>query len=89
MIDRLVRRGLVQRIENVDDRRSAYIRLTAKGAELERRALASYVEGADTLMAPLSAAERATLDGWLERLRICFEDPEAARTGRQPTSRRA
>ena len=59
MIDRLVRRGLVQRIENVDDRRSAYIRLTAQGAELERRALASYVEGADTLMAPLSAAELA------------------------------
>lgn len=68
MVDRLVRRGLVQRIENVDDRRSAFVRLTAAGAALERRALESYLDGAERVLAPLSEAERAALGVGLERL---------------------
>ena len=68
MIDRLERRGLVQRSNDLADGRRARIRLTAKGAALERKAFADYSLGAERLFAGLSGEETKRIDAALELL---------------------
>ncbi|HSI58084.1 MAG TPA: MarR family transcriptional regulator [Ideonella sp.] len=60
-IDRLERRGLVERERSTTDRRAQHIRVTAEGATLARQAVRSLVDGEREAMAALSAAERAML----------------------------
>lgn len=76
MIDRLEQRGLVRRAADAADGRCAPLRLTAKGAALEKAALEAYVESADELMDSVPRTELARIDAALELLLDRFE-PEA------------
>lgn len=60
-IDRLERRGLVQRERSISDRRAQHIRTTTQGSELARQALQRIVAAERLALARLSAAERAIL----------------------------
>ena len=68
LIDRLVERGLLQRQRSDTDGRAMNLRLTDKGLDLARRAqrVSQTMEG--SLLAPLSAAERAMLGELLLKL---------------------
>ena len=76
MIDRLEKRGLVRRAADADDGRCAPLRLTAKGAALEKAALEAYVESADELMDALPKAELSRVDAALAILLERFEPAE-------------
>ena len=76
MIDRLERKGLVQRANDLADGRRARIRLTAKGAALERKAFADYSQAAEHLLAAFSRKELEGIDAALELLAGAFESPE-------------
>jgi DNA-binding MarR family transcriptional regulator len=73
MIDRLEKRGLVRRTADAADARCAPIRLTPKGAALEKEALEAYVESADELMGQVARAELERIDAALEILLDRFE----------------
>jgi len=78
MVDRLEKRGLVQRLTDREDGRRARIRLTPKGEIVERNAGADYNDSAERLMAQLSEVEVEQIDSALERLLACFEPPDAS-----------
>ena len=75
LLDELERDGLVERVRNPDDRRSYLIHLTRKGSALQRKAAAELAGQTETLLEPLSAAERRQLvallgklaDNWITR----------------------
>lgn len=73
MVDRLVKRGLVQRLTDREDARRARIRLTPRGAAVGRRAFADYNDAAARLMSRLSEAELERIDAALALLLDCFE----------------
>jgi len=73
MIDRLVRRGLVERLVDREDGRRALIRLTKKGEVLGDRAFDDYNEAAARLLGRLSAEELDQIDSALELLLECLE----------------
>ncbi len=74
MIARLERQGLVQRLTDRDDGRRARIRLTAKGAELERKAGTEYSDAAERLLARLSPDDLERVSSALALLLECFEE---------------
>ena len=95
MIDRLEKRGLVERQADAADARCFRIRLTAEGEALERRGFAAYVQSGERLMEPLSKQELADVDAALECLHGCFESPSedayemlASRVGPDDADRR-
>jgi DNA-binding MarR family transcriptional regulator len=67
-LDRLADAGLVERRPDPDDRRGTLVRLTAAGRRAIDGALPAHVAGEEGLLAPLSAAERRTLDALLRKL---------------------
>ena len=75
MIDRLEKRGLVERSSDLEDGRSFQIGLTAEGEALERRAFSAYIQSGDRLMAPLSKQQLDDIDIALDLLLECFEPP--------------
>lgn len=77
MIDRLEKRGLVQRMTDRQDGRRARIRLTAKGATIERRAFEGYNDSAERILAPLSDDEIQRINDALDLLSALFEAPGA------------
>lgn len=77
MVERLEKQGLVQRSSDPEDRRRAHIRLTARGAAVERKAFAEYNESADRLLGRLSPDELAQVDEALALLVRCFEEDAA------------
>ena len=77
MIARLERQGLVQRLTDADDARRARIRLTPKGASIERKAGAEYLDGADRLLSNLSEDEIEQINAALALLLDCFEEEDA------------
>jgi DNA-binding MarR family transcriptional regulator len=69
VVDELVRAGLVERVPNPDDGRSAYARITAAGRGRLRAAAPTYLAGIERhFTSHLSAAERATVSTALERV---------------------
>lgn len=79
IIDRLERAGLVERSTDPNDRRGVLVTLTAAGRATSEAASASYTDGRARVLARLSKAERATIDGALQRLLQAFEDDRAGR----------
>ena len=61
-----------------EDGRRARIRLTTRGAAIERRAFADYSDAAERLMAPLSDDEIGQINSALEFLSAIFEESAAA-----------
>ena len=65
MIDRLERRGYVERIPNAEDRRSALVRITERGLEESLRHLWSYIEDMKGVEEGFSEEERAVVARFL------------------------
>ena len=61
-LDRLERKGLIERVPHPSDRRSVEIELTRKGRELVDEAVTRHVESEREMLAPLSERERDALD---------------------------
>lgn len=72
-LDRLERRGLIERAPNPDDRRSVEIALTASGRKLVDAVLGEHVAREQEMLAPLSARERETLTRILRKLAAHIE----------------
>ncbi len=79
-VDGLVKRKLVIRTEDPDDRRQRMLALAASGRELADRILAARIEGLGQFAASLTDEERERLDDALELL---LERPEIAAIYRQ------
>ncbi len=70
-IDKLERRGYVERERSDTDRRAQHIRATPQGAALARKAIEQVIEGEQTALAVLSLAERAMLVELLHKVARC------------------
>lgn len=79
-IDGLVKRGLVLRVEDAEDRRVRRLSVTPEGQQLSDRILAARLEGLGQFAASLSDVERAKLD---EALELLLERDEIAEVYRQ------
>jgi DNA-binding MarR family transcriptional regulator len=78
-VDRLERRGLVERHPDPHDRRGVLVRLTAAGQATVDAALADLLSREHALLAELAPRERDVLAGHLRRLLAPFEPaPESA-----------
>jgi DNA-binding MarR family transcriptional regulator len=77
LLDELERRGLIDRRRDLNDRRRHVVTLT-KAGEQELVRLRALIDGVESeLFAPLSAAERKTLQGLLAKL-AAAHDPRYA-----------
>jgi DNA-binding MarR family transcriptional regulator len=73
-VDRLVRRGVVVREPDEEDRRSQLVRLTGEGLRLFDEVAPIHLANEDRLLSALTADERAILDGLLRRTLGAFEN---------------
>jgi len=69
-IDRLSEAGLVERIKNPEDSRSALVRLTPRGHDLIDKAVEAHVETQQRLLEPLDARDRQDLVKLLRKLGV-------------------
>lgn len=72
-IDRLEKRGLVQRIPHATDRRAQHLRTTAQGTALARKSTEAILDGEQSALASLSKGERLILVELLHKLAVCRE----------------
>ena len=72
-LDRLERRGLIERVPNPEDRRSVEIALTESGRELVDGVVGEHVAREREMLAPLSGRERETLTRILRKLAAHIE----------------
>ena len=70
-LDRLEKRGLVQRIPHATDRRAQHLRTTSQGAALASKATQSVLEGEQGALASLTKGERMILVELLHKLAVC------------------
>ena len=61
-LDRLERKGLIERVRHPTDRRSMEVQLTEKGRKLADEAVTLHVENEQRMLEALTQRERATLD---------------------------
>jgi DNA-binding MarR family transcriptional regulator len=80
-LDRLERRGLIERLPHPTDRRSMEVQLTDPGRELVDEAVTGHVANEQRMLEPLSERERATLDRLTARLleHLAEDDPPPPR----------
>ena len=71
VIDRLERRGLIERERSSTDGRAQHIRTTPAGAKLIEAAIEQAKAGERQLLASLSEAERAILVELLHKVAVC------------------
>lgn len=67
-LDRLERKGLIERVPNPEDRRAVEIELTAEGVKLIDEAVAEHVAGEVEMLSILPDAERRRFDATLRKL---------------------
>jgi DNA-binding MarR family transcriptional regulator len=67
-VDGLVKRRLITRVEDSEDRRVRRLALTAKGRELSDHIVSARLAGIEDFMASLQGAERAKLAAALSAL---------------------
>ena len=72
-LDQLEKAGLIERLDNPEDRRGVIIALTPKGFSVVDEAVTAHVENQHRLLGALSAEERAALDGLLRVFLAEFE----------------
>ncbi|ACS81194.1 transcriptional regulator, MarR family [Maridesulfovibrio salexigens DSM 2638] len=72
-IDKLVKKGLVDREINTDDRRGVHVVLTAEGFDLIDSIIHERFEVADKFIRCLSADDRKSLNGILKKLLSYYE----------------
>ncbi len=73
LIDRAERRGLVRRKTSTTDRRAVEVSITAAGRKLAERGAGEFAQRVAALVAPLTAAERATLSALATRVLLARE----------------
>ena len=79
IVDRLERRGLVERTPDPSDRRGVLVGLTEEGRELSEKASHAYGIGRDRILERLSKSERAAIEKGLGRLVGAFEEDRSER----------
>jgi MarR family 2-MHQ and catechol resistance regulon transcriptional repressor len=67
-VDRLEKRGLVERVNDSGDRRARIVHLTVEGRKLIRRLFAQHERAMDRAASTLDATQRATLIDLLKTL---------------------
>jgi DNA-binding MarR family transcriptional regulator len=72
-IDQLEKAGLVERLDNPEDRRGVIIALTAKGFEVVEAAVTAHVANQHRLVSGLDQEERRALDGLLSKFLRALE----------------
>jgi DNA-binding MarR family transcriptional regulator len=77
LIDDLEQRALVERVRNPQDRRAFLIHLTRAGQAIQRRAAAALQGAAETLLEPLTAAERQDLIDSLAKIAARWQEHSA------------
>jgi DNA-binding MarR family transcriptional regulator len=73
-LDKLERKGLIERRPDPSDRRAIRVRLTEAGLELVDRAVVDHVANEERMLAALTAEDRLALDGALRRLLVSLGD---------------
>ena len=86
-VDGLVKRDLVIRTEDPDDRRQRMLALADSGRELANRIIAARIEGLGQFAASLTDEERESLEGALELLLERDEIADIYRQYRKQTAR--
>ncbi|GAB3552901.1 DNA-binding MarR family transcriptional regulator [Actinopolyspora lacussalsi] len=76
-VQQLAERGLLERIRDQHDRRSARVRITDHGAELIDRAFARNLEAERELLAGMNTKQREAVSGGLAELLRSLEGPPA------------
>jgi len=76
-VDSLQKQGLVVRTPDNDDRRSVFVSLTPKGAELLEAVIPEHLENENSLVAGLNRAERMQLVALLRKWLISLEQEVA------------
>jgi len=79
LIDDLEQQALVQRVRSPRDRRAFLIHLTPGGQQAQRAAAAALQGAAETLLTPLSPAERRQLTALLAKIAANWQDISASR----------
>lgn len=74
-LDRLEARGLIERLDDPDDRRGTLVALTAKGKAAVDAAVGDHVANEARLLTGLTKTERAELDRLLRKLLASLEPP--------------
>lgn len=74
IVDRLERRGLVQRVPDPADRRGVLVALTGEGRELSGKASDAYSVGRDRITRRFRVSAREALESGLDQLIAAFED---------------
>lgn len=73
-IDRLAKKGLVERLPDPTDRRGVLVRLTAEGRDRADQALAGLLDHERAILARLPRAQRTELAALLRRLTAPFDN---------------
>ena len=73
-LDRLERKGLIERVPHPTDRRSTEVALTKRGFELADGAVGEHVENERRMLSGLTAEQRRQLDGSLRDLLAALPD---------------
>lgn len=73
-IDRLAKKGTVERLPDPSDRRGVLVRLTEDGKDRADEALAGLLEQERAILAELSRAQRGELAGLLRQLTAPFDN---------------
>jgi len=73
-IDRLTKKGLVERLPDPSDRRGVLVRLTGEGQDRADEALSALLEQERALLAELSRTERTELAALLRQLTAPFDN---------------
>ena len=76
-VDRLERRGLVERRPDPGDRRGVHVRLTDTGREVVDRAMAELITQEKSMLSHLSTADQRLLAGLLRRMLAPLEARDA------------
>lgn len=73
-IDRLTKKGLVERLPDPSDRRGVLVRLTHEGRDRADQALAGLLDQERAILAELTRAQRGELAGLLRQLTAPFDN---------------
>ena len=80
-LDKLERKGLVERRPDPDDRRMVRVRLTPEGLELVDRVVVLHVANEERMLAALDEEDRRALDRALRRLLVSLGDTHLGSAG--------
>jgi DNA-binding MarR family transcriptional regulator len=84
ILDRLERRGLLERVPDPTDRRALLVHLTEDGLEQSDKASAAYIVVRTRVLEGLAAGELATLTAGVSRLAELLEHNQTRPGGRLP-----